>query len=359
MLLTIAAFLMWDVAQAYATDLPFYLAWCMLVNSGGLLAGGNPAGVAVSLAVIGAWCIIRDRFPVAGVICMACSLAIKPHDAGLIWLYLLLLGVSFRRRALQSFLVTALLGIAVIVWVGQVSPHWVQKIQSNLAALASGGSCNDPGGPAAISIVNLQTVLAFFRNDPGFYNGLSIAICAPLILVFLFVAMRLQRSQKGIWLGLATATVLSLLPLYHRPHDAKILLLTIPACAMLWAGGGLTGWMALLFTTGGILATSELPLIAIQVFPVSSRPGIKAARALSSHHPPCTPASLRRERFLPVRVCAALPQRPAEHCERCFHPCPAVPLKTHCRGGALEPISAVRIYKGVVFAGLRQRQILG
>jgi hypothetical protein len=207
---------------------------------------------------------------------MAVSLAIKPHDSGFVWLYLVCLGVPYRKRAIQSLGLTSLFAIAGVLWVRQVSPHWIQKLQSNLAVLASNGSCNDPAGPAAISIVSLQTVLAAFRDNAAFYNSLSLAICAPLILVSLFTAMRLKRSPKGIWLGLATITVLSLLPVYHRPYDAKSLLLTLPACAMLWAEGGLTAWAALLFTAGGIVVTSELPLVALQAFPIAPASGLKA-----------------------------------------------------------------------------------
>jgi hypothetical protein len=276
LLLTFAAFLMWNAAHVHAADLPFYLVWFLLVNSGGLLAGGNPAGAAVALAVIGVWCFLQDRFPIAGVLCMAVSLAIKPHDSGFVWLYLVCLGLPFRKRAVQSFVLTSLFAIAGVLWVRQVSPHWIQKLQSNLAILASNGSCNDPAGSAAISMVNLQTVLAFFRDNAAFYNSVSVAICAPLILVFLFTATQVKSSPKTIWLGLATIAVLSLLPLYHRPHDAKILLLTIPACAMLWAEGGLTAWAALLFTGGGIVVTSELPLIVLQGFPMAPASGIKA-----------------------------------------------------------------------------------
>ena len=49
---------------------------------------------------------------------------------------------------------------------------------------------------------------------------------------------------------------------YHRPFDAKLLLLAVPACAMLWAEGGRIGRLALLVTTAGIVATADLPLIS-------------------------------------------------------------------------------------------------
>ncbi|HXS77634.1 MAG TPA: glycosyltransferase family 87 protein [Terracidiphilus sp.] len=271
LLMPIAAFLMWDVAHVDAPDLPFYLAWFLLVNSGGMMAGGNPAGVAVTLCIIASWCFLHNRFAMLGVLCMASSLAIKPHDSGLIWLYLLLLGATCRKRTLQSLSVVALVAVAAIAWVWRASPHWVQELHANLGVNGS----NDPAGHAAIAMVNLQTVVAFFRNDPHFYNLVTCVVCAPLILLCLIVTLRGDRSRKSIWLGMAAITVLSLLPLYHRPYDAKLLLLTLPACALLWAEGGPTRWLALLFTTAGIIVTSEIPLIFLQIASIPEGPGFR------------------------------------------------------------------------------------
>jgi hypothetical protein len=47
---------------------------------------------------------------------------------------------------------------------------------------------------------------------------------------------------------------------YHRPWDAKLLMLTIPACAMLWAEGGRIAWMALLVNSAALLLTGDIPL---------------------------------------------------------------------------------------------------
>src|SRR5262249_26790599 len=105
LLTTIAAFLAWRMAETYKPDPPFYFAWLLLANSGLLMPGVNPAGIAVSLCVIAVYCIATDRFIAVGVACLGISLAIKPHDGGLIWLFLLLLGASQRKRAIQSFLV--------------------------------------------------------------------------------------------------------------------------------------------------------------------------------------------------------------------------------------------------------------
>ena len=80
-----------------------------------------------------------------------------------------------------------------------------------------------------------------------------------------------------------------MLPVYHHLYDAKLLLLTVPACAMLWSEGGPIGRLALLVNAAGLVLTGDLPwailfgfigqmrpptttlgtqiLIAVQVFP--------------------------------------------------------------------------------------------
>jgi hypothetical protein len=46
--------------------------------------------------------------------------------------------------------------------------------------------------------------------------------------------------------------------MYHRPYHAKVIILTIPALAMLWDEGGSTRWMALLVSLQGYLLTADL-----------------------------------------------------------------------------------------------------
>jgi hypothetical protein len=53
---------------------------------------------------------------------------------------------------------------------------------------------------------------------------------------------------------------LTLLVTYHRPYDTKLLLLAVPACAMLWAEGGRIARLALLATTAAIAVTGDFPL---------------------------------------------------------------------------------------------------
>ena len=264
-LMTAAAFLMWDAAQKSASDPPFYLACFLLANTGVVFSGGNPAGIAVSLCLIGTWCFIEGRALALGVLCLAISLCIKPHDTAAVWLYMLLLGTTYRKRAIQSFFIVATLTAAAVFWVSRIAPHWLFELRQNMARYSSGGSQNDPAGFSGSMMVNLQAALAVVHNDPRFYNLATYAICLPLLVIWVMLTARSRRTLKGIWLGLAAIAPLSLLPLYHRPHDAKLLLLTLPACSALWAEGGGVAGAAIAFTAAGILITSDLPIAALNI----------------------------------------------------------------------------------------------
>ena len=261
----LAAFLMWNTGASHAPVISGGLIALLLVNSMSLLMIGNAAGVVVSLCAVAVWCFIEERFAAAGVLCLAACLAIKPHDAGLVWLYFLLAGGVYRKRALQTLAVTAALAIPAVVWVGQVAPHWMRELNSNLATLSAPGGLNSPDpttastGTAAM-VVNLQSVVSVFRDDPRLYNSVSYLVCGALLLVWSVMTLRSRPTPARAWLAIAAIAALSMLPVYHHLYDAKLLLLTVPACAMLWAEGGPMGWLALLVNTAGFVLTGDIPL---------------------------------------------------------------------------------------------------
>ena len=290
----VASFLIWNVGADFAPIVSGILIGFFLANSEVLVVLCNPAGIAVSLCVVAVWCFIRERFVPAGILCLAVSLAVRPQDAGLVWLYFLLAGGVYRKRALQTLLATLVLGLPGILWVWTVAPNWLQEWRSNILAFSVHGGINDPGpassgGHGLGMLVNLQAVLSVFRDDPHFYNPVSYLICVPLLLLWLIVTLRSRPTPAKAWIGLAAIAALSMLPVYHHLYDSKILLLTVPACAMLWAEGGLIGWLALLVNTAGFALNgdvtwaivlgligrlhmppsglSEQLLIALQVFP--------------------------------------------------------------------------------------------
>ena len=269
--LTLAGFLMWVTAAKSAPDISFYMVCFILVNSGVAFAGGNPAGIVVSLCAIAAWCFIQEQCVVLGIACLAVSLSIKPHDSGFVWLYFLLVGGVHRKRALQTLLVVAAVAIPAFLWVTHVAPHWLNELQTNLSITSAHGGNGDPGpaGGLGVSpgmIIDLQTIFSVLRDDPHFYNPITYLVCGPMLVAWVIVTIRSRFSPTNAWLALASISALSMLPLYHRPHDAKLLVLTIPACALLVAEGGRIGRIALLLNAAAILFVSDIPLAVLALF---------------------------------------------------------------------------------------------
>ena len=243
-LFTLACCLVWSVAADSSPPVAACLLAFMLANAEVVFAFGNAAGVAVSLCAIAVWCFFTERFALAGVVCLAASLAIKPHDSAAVWLYLMIIGDTYRKRAVQALIVVCGLGALAVVWTYQVSPHWIQEIRSNLEVVSTRGGIADPG-PAGTSngtggmIISLQSVASVFHDDTRFYNWSSWIVCAPLFIAWLMRTLRAGTSHVQMWLALAALVPLSMLPIYHRPYDAKLLLLAVPACAAIWAQGEL------------------------------------------------------------------------------------------------------------------------
>jgi hypothetical protein len=266
----LAAFLIWDIGANYAPVISGCLICFVLANTEVLFVIGNSAGLVVSLCVVAVWCFLRERFVWAGILCLAVSLAMKPHDAGLIWLYFLLAGGVYRKRALQALVVTAVISLAAIVWVTPIAPHWMQELHSNLLVISAPGGINDPGPAntdiAPSSIIELQSVVAVFCGNPRIYNPVSYLVCGALLLVWAARTLWARFSQRRAWLALATVVPLTMLVTYHRAYDAKLLLLAVPACAMLWAEGGRIRWTALLVTTAGVVLTADIPLTILVIF---------------------------------------------------------------------------------------------
>ncbi|MDR5726210.1 MAG: glycosyltransferase family 87 protein [Terriglobia bacterium] len=260
----LGSFLMWNIGAQYQPDVSGGLIFLVLSSSELILMLGNAAGLAIGLCIIAVWCFYKERFVVAGIGCFALSLLIKPHDTGLIWLFFLLSGGMYRRRAIQVFTVAFVAAIPMVLWMSHIAPNWIQELTYNLSLLSAIGGMNDPSpatsaGRGIGMIISLQSVFSAFYNSPHIYNFLAFLTCAPILLILAYSTVRTKATSERIWLGLASIAPLTMLPVYHREYDAKLLLLAIPACAMLFARGGFIGKLSLLLTTLGILLTGDIP----------------------------------------------------------------------------------------------------
>jgi hypothetical protein len=267
--LTLAGILTFDLSREHAPRLSLILISVMLANSEILFVVGNTAGLAVSLCVIAVWCFVKARWEWFGIAGLAVSLLLKPHDSGLIWLWLLLAGNPLRKRAVQSGILAIVLAVPALLWVARAAPEWRQELGQNLAATSAHGDISDPG-PDSMSrkgsadlIIDLQSVISIFHDDPRSYNPATYLICGTMLLVWITTALSQQQSSFGLWCGLASISSLSLLVVYHRPYDAKLLLLAVPACAMLADEGGITARAAAMVSVTAVVFTGDLPLACI------------------------------------------------------------------------------------------------
>ena len=265
----LAALVIYNVAAEFAPLISGMLCGLLLASSFWLLMIGNSAAIAVSLCTIATWCFYRDRFVWTGIVCLALSLALKPNDSGLVWLFFLLASPGLRKRAVQSVSVLFGLSLPFLLWVTHIAPHWLKELRTNMASFSGVGGIVDPGltgmaGKNMDCIVQLQTAVSVFFTDPRTWNVITWCICAPLLLLWAYRALKSRPTGPVIWIGLAAAAPLTVLPTYHFQHDAKLLMIAIPACAMLWVQRRRTGIIALVVTLAAILVNGDI-LSAIRI----------------------------------------------------------------------------------------------
>jgi hypothetical protein len=271
-LFLLATFLMWDLAASYSPIVAGALLGLLLTGSVLILEVGNAAGIVISCCAIALWCFHRNRLAVIGIICLSIGLMVKPHDAAAVWLCLFLAGRPFRKRSLQSLLVALILGLPPTLWVEHIAPNWIHELRTTLSTMSSRGGVLDPGpvvvDPRAHGAmpVNLQTAISVLKDDQHFYNLVTYCICGPLILTWIVASFVPNRARTNQWLGLAAICALSMLPIYHRQHDARLLMVTVPAAAILWTDPRPRRWMAVLLSGGTIFLTGDLPsqILAVQ-----------------------------------------------------------------------------------------------
>lgn len=282
----LAAWRIWRVGAVWSPRRTGLLLALLLPGSALLLEIGNLAGITVGFCILGAIGIIRERHVHFSILCLALSLLLKPQDSGLIWLCLLLAGLPYRRRALQTLAVAAVLSVIPAFWVTSVAPHWPQEIHSNFLANSLPGKINNPG-PLTVKpedggpmIISLQTVTSLLVGSPRAYNGLAWLVCVPLLLACFLAILRKPEMPAKLWLALAAIAPLSMLPVYHRQYDTGLLMLAVPACALLRTRGGRIASAAAWLTGATALASSSILLYFLGVWTYHLRTSLTGTAAV-------------------------------------------------------------------------------
>jgi hypothetical protein len=250
--LLVACFLVWEVVPDDAAKLAAGLIAFQLANSETVAWSANPGIIAAAFCTIAAWCFVRQRYVWPGAILFAVGLVLKPQVGSLVWLFLLLAKAPTRKPALRTFAVAGALALSSFLWVSTIAPRWAAELGQNYTLWMKRGGVDD-FGPTSLSrpgwIVSLQTVVSLAWNDSRFYNSIVYLICGIMFAWLAWATSRMcKSSSRNSWLALAAVSAITLLVVYHRRYDCKLLILAVPACAMLRAEGGRIGRWALAIT---------------------------------------------------------------------------------------------------------------
>jgi hypothetical protein len=206
----------------------------ILATSGIFLALGNPGLFSISLLIISSYLFLKGRYlPLAALLLML-SLTAKPQMVGLIVLYLLVKRIHWR------YVVIAMAGaLAILLSAGLIlkahprSAEWPSALHANLIAVESTSGVNDPTPNSepehGTTLINLQAITAVFFPVAWEYNDAAYAIFLVLLAVLITANLRTNASPDINLLTLGALTALTLMPVYHRSFDIRLLLFTIPA----------------------------------------------------------------------------------------------------------------------------------
>jgi hypothetical protein len=229
----------------------------ILATSGILLVVGQPATLSISLLIISSYLLLRVRFLPLCALLLMLSLAVKPQIGGLIVLYFLAQRTYWRYAfvALAGALVL-LLSAVLILQVRPDSAHWLSTLRGNLSStLNSGGSADPrPANQVAIGDTNLQSLTSIFFADTRTFNFAAYAVFLVLLSLWIMAVARSNISPEMHYLALAPLSVLSLLPIYHRFYDTRLLLLTVPAVIAVFQKRRALGSLILILTVLAVVS---------------------------------------------------------------------------------------------------------
>jgi hypothetical protein len=208
-----------------------------VLTAGILLVLGQPAVFAISLVVIGSCLFLRGRFVPLGAFLFFLRLAVKPQIGGFIVLYFLAQRIYWRYAAV------ALAGAALLLLCASLvlgrhprSAGWASTLRANLSATLSPGGSADPrpANPQAIGDENLQALTSIFMAKAGQFNAAAYAIFLALFGAGMLVVLRANRGPELHMVALGALSILTLMPVYHRFYDTRLLLLSVPAVVMVF-----------------------------------------------------------------------------------------------------------------------------
>ena len=232
----------------------------ILASSGTTLVLGNPAFFAISLLIIGSYFFLRSRYLPLGVFLLMLSLAVKPHMGILIVLYMFVRGIHRRYAAAALAGALALfLCAGLILSLHPRSADWAATLRANITQAEEPGGVNDyrPINKEGYYFINLQAVTSVFFQDRRTFNFAVFAICLVFLAALITAVLRTHAGPETHILFIGSLAVLSLIPVYHRFYDVRLLLITVPAVAIVYQKRRLLGTLMAAMTLLSIFSVQS------------------------------------------------------------------------------------------------------
>jgi Glycosyltransferase family 87 len=229
----------------------------VLVTSGILLVLGQPGALAISLVMISVSLFLRARLRLLSAFLLMLSLTVKPQIGGLIALYFLVQKATWRYAAWAlAGALALLLGASLILGLHPRSSGWRSTLRANLSATLSPGGSADPrpANQEAIGDTNLQALTSIFLADAPNFNLAAYITFLGLLGWWVFALKRVNETPEKCFVALAALSILSLMPVYHRFYDTRLLLMTIPAAAIVFEKRRYLGTLIAILTAFAVVS---------------------------------------------------------------------------------------------------------
>jgi hypothetical protein len=209
--------------------------WMMIRSSRSLMIG-QPVVLAVALLGIGCALLFHKRLLWLGAVCLALSVAVKPHIGLLVVSFLAIRGIH---RKYAFFALTGALGLLLlgggILSSRAASGHWISDLRTNMA---TAGLTDRPSDPTPhlnwVARVDLQSLFAVFTHNPATYRWLTYAVFLAVVMLFAMSLTRFKLGKDAGLVALAALAGISLMPVYHSNADVVMMMIAIPGVVVVW-----------------------------------------------------------------------------------------------------------------------------
>ncbi len=205
----------------------------ILWGSGVLVRLGQISALVIGLVAIGSMLFLARRHLVGASCLLFLAAAMKPQLVIPLLVYFCL-PKETRKYALATLVVfAAAVGLSGLVLASRPqTAHWPTDLADQLHSSATVSAA--PVEKLETGVVNLQALTALFSTNPKVYGTVSAGVVVALIVLLAVGLHGLGENPMREWVGVAAVSILTLVLAYHRSYDMRMVMLTLPALALLW-----------------------------------------------------------------------------------------------------------------------------